>query len=66
MKLYAVSDGPPSLAVRMTLKALEIQYQLVNVDFCALEHRTEDYAKVRDKVFQVKMQFLIERFSIDR
>ncbi|KAH8376365.1 hypothetical protein KR200_008896 [Drosophila serrata] len=46
MKLYAVSDGPPSLAVRMTLKALEIQYQLINVDFCALEHRTDEYAKM--------------------
>ncbi|ALC46666.1 gfzf [Drosophila busckii] len=46
MKLYAVSDGPPSLAVRMALKALNIQYQLINVDFCALEHRTEDYAKM--------------------
>ncbi|EDW68176.1 uncharacterized protein Dvir_GJ22689, isoform A [Drosophila virilis] len=46
MKLYAVSDGPPSLAVRMTLKALDIQYQLINVDFCALEHRTADYAKM--------------------
>ncbi|XP_034488673.1 glutathione S-transferase 1-1 isoform X3 [Drosophila innubila] len=46
MKLYAVSDGPPSLAVRMTLKAMHIQYQLINVDFCALEHRTEDYAKM--------------------
>ncbi|XP_068152064.1 uncharacterized protein gfzf isoform X1 [Drosophila tropicalis] len=46
MKLYAVSDGPPSLAVRMTLKALDIQYELINVDFCALEHRTEDYAKM--------------------
>ncbi|XP_003736860.1 glutathione S-transferase 1-1 isoform X2 [Drosophila pseudoobscura] len=46
MKLYAVSDGPPSLAVRMTLKALDIEYQLINVDFCALEHRTEDYAKM--------------------
>jgi len=46
MKLYAVSDGPPSLAVRMTLKALDIQYQLINVDFCSLEHRSEDYSKV--------------------
>ncbi|XP_016954203.1 uncharacterized protein LOC108027315 isoform X1 [Drosophila biarmipes] len=46
MKLYAVSDGPPSLAVRMTLKALDIQYQLINVDFCALEHRSEDYSKM--------------------
>jgi len=46
MKLYAVSDGPPSLAVRMTLKALDIQYQLINVDFCAMEHRSEEYSKV--------------------
>nr|XP_016939594.2 uncharacterized protein LOC108017130 isoform X1 [Drosophila suzukii] len=46
MKLYAVSDGPPSLAVRMTLKALDIQYQLINVDFCSLEHRSEDYSKM--------------------
>ncbi|KAH8369183.1 hypothetical protein KR009_003624 [Drosophila setifemur] len=46
MKLFAVSDGPPSLAVRMTLKALDIQYQLINVDFCALEHRTDEYAKM--------------------
>ncbi|XP_034660818.1 glutathione S-transferase 1-1 isoform X2 [Drosophila subobscura] len=46
MKLYAVSDGPPSLAVRMTMKALDMNYQLINVDFCALEHRTEDYAKM--------------------
>ncbi|KAH8278613.1 hypothetical protein KR018_006014 [Drosophila ironensis] len=46
MKLYAVSDGPPSLAVRMTLKALNIQYQLINVDFCALEHRSDEYAKL--------------------
>ncbi|XP_030373540.1 glutathione S-transferase 1-1 isoform X2 [Scaptodrosophila lebanonensis] len=46
MKLYAVSDGPPSLAVRMTLKALDIQYQLINVDYCAMEHRSEEYAKM--------------------
>ncbi|EDX11952.1 uncharacterized protein LOC6727052 isoform X1 [Drosophila simulans] len=46
MKLYAVSDGPPSLAVRMCLKALDIQYQLINVDFCAMEHRSEEYSKI--------------------
>ncbi|XP_011197016.1 uncharacterized protein Gst1_1 isoform X1 [Zeugodacus cucurbitae] len=46
MKLYAVSDGPPSLSVRMVLKALNIPYELVNIDFIAGEHMTEDYAKM--------------------
>lgn len=46
MKLYAVSDGPPSLAVRMVLHALNIPYELVNIDFIAGEHMTEEYAKV--------------------
>lgn len=46
MKLFAVSDGPPSLAVRMLLKALNIEYELKNVDFCAGEHMTQDYAKM--------------------
>lgn len=46
MKLYSVSDGPPSLAVRMTLKALNIDYELVNVNFNKGEHMTEDYAKL--------------------
>ena len=49
MKLYAVSDGPPSLAVRMTLQALNIPFGLVNVDYCASEHMTDDYAKVIQK-----------------
>lgn len=47
MKLYAVSDGPPSLAVRMCLKALNIPYELHNVDYIASEHMSEEYAKVR-------------------
>lgn len=46
MKLHAVSDGPPSLAVRMALAALKIPFELVNVDFIASEHMTEEYAKV--------------------
>ncbi|KFB48878.1 AGAP000947-PA-like protein [Anopheles sinensis] len=45
MKLYAVSDGPPSLSVRMALEALNISYELVNVDYGKAEHLTEDYAK---------------------
>ncbi|XP_055679965.1 glutathione S-transferase 1-1 [Lutzomyia longipalpis] len=46
MKLYAVSDGPPSLAVRMALKALDIPYEHINVDYCASEHMTEKYAEM--------------------
>lgn len=46
MKLYVVCDGPPSLAVRMALKALNIPYDLVDVDYIAMEHMTDDYAKV--------------------
>lgn len=46
MKLYSVSDGPPSLSVRMTLKYLNIPYDLVNVDYGASEHMTESYAKM--------------------
>ncbi|XP_023295551.2 uncharacterized protein LOC111678435 isoform X1 [Lucilia cuprina] len=46
MKLYSVSDGPPSLAVRMCLKALDIPFELHNVDYVASEHLTEDYAKI--------------------
>ncbi|XP_065355310.1 glutathione S-transferase 1-1 isoform X2 [Calliphora vicina] len=46
MKLYSVSDGPPSLAVRMCLKALNIPFELHNVDYVASEHLSEDYAKI--------------------
>lgn len=46
MKLYGVSDGPPSLAVRMALKALDIPFELIPVDFIKGEHMTEEYAKV--------------------
>ncbi|KAB0800299.1 hypothetical protein PPYR_06039 [Photinus pyralis] len=45
LKLYAVSDGPPSLAVRMALKYLNINYELINVDFCKGEHLTDEYGK---------------------
>lgn len=47
MKLYVVSDGPPSLAVRMAIKALNIPCEEVNVDYIASEHMTENYAKVK-------------------
>ncbi|XP_055906913.1 glutathione S-transferase 1-1 [Eupeodes corollae] len=46
MKLYGVSDGPPTLGVRMTLKALNIPYEYVNVNFNKGEHLTEAYAKL--------------------
>ena len=48
MKLYSVSDGPPSLACRQALKALNIDYELIDVDFGKGEHMTEEYAKVRN------------------
>lgn len=46
MKLYSVSDGPPSLAVRMALKYLQVDFQLVDVDFGAGQHMTDEYAKM--------------------
>lgn len=46
MKLYSVSDGPPSLACRMTLKALNIQFELVPINFNIGEHLTDEYFKV--------------------
>lgn len=46
MKLHGVSDGPPSLACRMVLKALNIPFELVDVNFNAGEHLTDDYFKV--------------------
>ncbi|XP_013137799.1 PREDICTED: glutathione S-transferase 1-1 [Papilio polytes] len=44
MKLYAVSDGPPSLSVRQALAKLELPFELVNVDFGKGEHMTTEYA----------------------
>lgn len=46
LTLYAVSDGPPSLAVRQALKALNIDYNHINVDFGLGEHMTDDFEKV--------------------
>ena len=46
MKLYSVSDGPPSLACQQLLKALDIKYELVNVNFGKGDHMTEEYEKV--------------------
>lgn len=46
LTLYAVSDGPPSLAVRMCLKALNLDYKHINVDFGLGEHMTDEFEKV--------------------
>ncbi|XP_018564199.1 glutathione S-transferase 1-1 [Anoplophora glabripennis] len=45
LTLYAVSDGPPSLAVRQALKYLELEHTLVNVDFGRGDHMTDEYAQ---------------------
>lgn len=46
LTLYAVSDGPPSLAVRMGLKLMNIDHDLVNINFNNGEHLTASYAQV--------------------
>lgn len=46
MKLYSVSDGPPSLACQQLLKALDIEYELINVDFGKSEHLTKEYEEL--------------------
>ncbi|XP_029161685.1 glutathione S-transferase 1 [Nylanderia fulva] len=46
MKLYSVSDGPPSLACRQLLKALNIKYELIDMDFAKGEHMTQEYEKL--------------------
>ncbi|XP_019874038.1 glutathione S-transferase 1-1 [Aethina tumida] len=45
LTLYSVSDGPPSLAVRQALKALNLDFTLINVDFGLGEHMTEEFAQ---------------------
>uniref|UniRef100_A0A336LSK7 glutathione transferase n=1 Tax=Culicoides sonorensis TaxID=179676 RepID=A0A336LSK7_CULSO len=78
MKLYAVNDGPPSLAVRMLLKLLKIEHELIDVDYCAGEHMTEEYAKmnpqkeipVLDDGFYLSesvaiLQYLMDKYAPD-
>ncbi|CAG9818064.1 unnamed protein product [Phaedon cochleariae] len=43
--LYSVSDGPPSLAVQQALAYLDLDYDLVNVDFGAGDHMTAEFEK---------------------
>jgi glutathione S-transferase len=51
IKLYSVSDSPPAMAVKMTLTALNVPHTTVNVDFMKGEHRTDEYAQVRENNF---------------
>ena len=46
MKLYGFSNGPASLACRQALKALNIQYELINLDYGKGEHLTDEYAQL--------------------
>ncbi|XP_045767632.1 glutathione S-transferase 1-1-like isoform X1 [Maniola jurtina] len=46
LKLYGVSDGPPSISVRQALTLLEIPFELINVDYGQGEHMTAEYAKM--------------------
>lgn len=47
MKLYALDDGPPSLAVCMVLKALDLEWENIPVEYNRGEHLGDEYAKVR-------------------
>lgn len=47
MKLYALLDGPPSIAVRMAFKALDLSYELVGMDYKRGEHLKGHYAQVK-------------------
>lgn len=46
MKLYTVSDGPPSLACMQLLKALNIKYEQINVSYEKGEFMTKEYEEV--------------------
>ncbi|XP_075976006.1 GST-containing FLYWCH zinc-finger protein [Anticarsia gemmatalis] len=46
LKLYAVADGPPSLACRQVLAALNVLFELVDVNFNNGDHMTDEYAKL--------------------
>lgn len=63
MKLYVVSDGPPSIAVRMAIQALNIPCEQVNVNYIASEHMKDEYAKVKYFEF-AKMKRVEEKMLI--
>jgi len=43
IKLWSVSDSPPTLAVRMAMKYLDIDYELVNLDYAVGDTLKPDY-----------------------
>lgn len=45
MKLYGVVSSGSTLMVRMALKALDIPYEMVMVDYFKGEHMTAEFAK---------------------
>jgi glutathione S-transferase len=49
IKLYSVSDSPPTLAVRMGLKYLGIEYELVQIDYGAGEQVSDAFREVSQK-----------------
>lgn len=63
MKLYALADGPPSLAVRQALAHLEIPYEKINVDFLAGDHLTEKYAQVSSLMKSNSFLFIVNTVS---
>ncbi|XP_046406457.1 glutathione S-transferase 1-like isoform X1 [Ischnura elegans] len=79
VRLYSVSDSPPTLAVRMALEALGVDHQLVDVDFANGEHLTEEYGKknpqkevpmLDDNGFLLSesiaiLQYLADKYSTD-
>lgn len=46
LTLYIVTDGAPSLAVMQALKYLELDYNLVKVNFGAGEHMGKEFEEV--------------------
>ncbi|KAF5298681.1 hypothetical protein FQR65_LT09661 [Abscondita terminalis] len=79
LTLYAVSDGPPSLAVRMALKFLNLDYNLVSIDYGKGEHLTDEYGEknpqkeipvLDDNGFYLSesnaiLQYLVEQYGKD-
>uniref|UniRef100_A0A1I8N4F0 Glutathione S-transferase n=1 Tax=Musca domestica TaxID=7370 RepID=A0A1I8N4F0_MUSDO len=78
IKLYAESNGPQSLAVRMCLQALDIPHELHIVDHVSSEHLPEEYVKNPQKEAPVLdddgfylsesiaiMQYLCEKYASD-
>ena len=46
IKLHALVDGPPSIAVRMLLEYLKVQYEFVKLDYFEGDLFSDNYYKV--------------------